>query len=304
MNGKKLIGVTDLNFEGRESNKDKYSKEVFDYILKGTLFEKYASDIFDKLLSVKYGKVGLVEEEYMRRARKYYQELKDIAEALLLCKENKELGLYAGKKQSRLPENVKEIIEEKLEEEYREAGLHEEPMTFEEGKEILEYKLGEDVHSFIDAYWNQYADELGLDAEERAGGYDYDDITDDMVEMYIDGKYMCVEITKEQIEKKLTSINETIKYNTKIHRGARKKNLRLHCAVNVFHDTGQYKPCNKIYRTIYKCLDFFGMIDEGQKKMWKTTTTSNPEVSYVKALCKESLKYRARILPLKVFPFY
>lgn len=300
MNKKEFIKVTDIGFEGRKSNKDKHSKEVFDYILKGTPFESYASDIFDKLLSIKYGNVSLLEEERMERNREYFQKQKDIAEALLLCKENKELEISAGSRQSRLPANIKEIIEKTLEDDYWEAQLNYESMTFEQGKEILEQNLCEDVHKFIDEYWSQYADELELDVEERAGGYDYDDITDDMIEMYINGRYMSVEITEEQIKGQISSINEAIRHNTPKRKGAPKKNLKLHCAINVFQDTKQYIPSNKTYRTIYRCLDFLEMIDENQKKVWETTTTPNPEVSYMKQLCKEASKYRARIFSFRV----
>lgn len=208
MDERKVIDVTDGCFEGRGNNKDKYSTEIFEYILKDTPFAKYASDIFNKLLSIKYGNVRLLEEERMNHNREYFQRQKDIAEALLFCKAYKKLELCAGGKKSELSERIKKIVEEELEKDYKEAYLNYEPMTIEEGKEILEQNLCENVHEFIDEYWHQYADELGLDAEERTGGYDYDDITDDMVEMYIEGKEMSVEITKEQIEKKLASINE------------------------------------------------------------------------------------------------
>lgn len=300
MNKKEFIKVTDIGFEGREGNKDKHSKEVFDYILKGTPFESYASDIFDKLLSIKYGNVSLLKEERMERNREYFQRQKDIAEALLICKSYKKLELCAGCKKTELSEKIKKIVEEELEKDYKEAYLNYEPMDFEEGKWFLTINHDEDTQKFIDDYWKQYADELGLDAEERAGGYDYDDIPDDMVEMYIEGREMSVEITKEQIEKKLASINEAIKHNTKIRKGAPKKNLKLHCAINVFQDTKQYVPSNKTYRTIYRYLDFLEMIDESQKKVWETTTTPNPEVSYMKQLCKEALKYRARIFSFRV----
>lgn len=297
MDEKEYIDVTDIGFEGRKSNKGKHSKEVFKYILKGTPFEKYASDIFEKLLSIKYGKAVLSEEERMRYRKELYQKQKNIAESLLLCKENEELRICAGSKQSRLPENVKEIMEKELEKDYREAQLNYEPMTFEAGKFLLE--LGEDyrVRWFINDYWEQYADELGLTAEEKAGGYNYDDITDDMVEMFIDGKEMSVEITKEQIKGKLSIINREIMNSTQIRKGAPKKNLKLHSAISVFRDTKQYIPCNKTYRTIYKCLDFLEMIDEGQKELWKTSSTPNPEVSWMKQLCKEAAKYQAEIFP-------
>lgn len=297
MDEREYIDVTDIGFEGRKSNKDKHSKEVFDYILKGTPFERYASDIFDKLLSIKYGEAVLLEEERIRYRRELYQKQKNIAESLLLCKENKELRICAGSRQSRLPENIKEIIEKELEEDYRKAQLNYEPMTFEAGKLLLESGGDYRVRMFIDDYWNQYADELGLTAEERAGGYDYDNITDDVVEMFIEGNKMSVEITKEQIEGKLLIINREIKNSTQTRKGAPKKNLKLHCAINVFQDTKQYAPCNKTYRTIYKCLDFLGMIDEKQKKIWETSTSPYPEVSWMKQLCKEAAKYQAGIYP-------
>lgn len=297
MDERKFIEVTDIGFEGREGNKEKYSKEVFCYILRCTPFERYASDIFDKLLSIKYGYVSLLEEERMKHMREHFQKQKDIAESLLLCKENKELGLCAGSRQSRLPANIKEIIEEKLEEDYQKAGLNYEPMTLEEGYDILKYFPNEDTRKFLDDYWHQYADELGLTAEEKAGGYDDDDITDDMVEMYIADKEMSVEITEEQIKEKILSLKKEIKEYTPTRKGAPKKNLKLHCAINVFQDTKQYVPSNKTYRTIYRCLDFLEMIDESQKKVWKMTTTPNPEVSYMKQLCKEASKYRTGIYP-------
>lgn len=296
MDERKVIDVTDVLFEGRKNNKDKYSTEIFEYILNDTPFAMYASDIFNNLLSIKYGNVSLLEEERMNHNKEYFQKQKDIAEALLFCKAYKKLELCAGGKNSELSERIKKIVEEELEKDYKEASLNYEPMSFEDGKEILEQNLCEDVHEFIDEYWHQYAEELGLSAEERAAGYDYDDITDDMVEMYIETKEMPVEITEEQIKGKILSLNEAIKHNTLQRKGAPKKNLKLHCAINVFQDTGRYIPCNKTYRTIYKCLDFLGMIDEGQKKVWETSTTPNPEVSWMKQVCKEASKYQARIL--------
>ena len=299
MNERKSVTVHEY-YEESENHKKDYSKEVFNYILKDTPFENHASDIFDKLLSIKFGTASLEEEERMKCNREYFQKQLDIAESLLLCKKNKDLGLCAGSRQSILPANIKEMIERKLEEEYRKAKLDYEPMTFEVGKTLLELKLffkDEDVFGFIHDYWEQYADELGLTAEERAGGYDYDDITDEMIEMYIEGQEMTVEITEEQIKGKIASLDEAIKHNTPQRRGAPRKNLKLHCAISVFRDTGQYKPCNKIFRIIYKCLDFLEMIDEGQKKMWKTSITPNLEVSWIRQLCKEASKYQAEIYP-------
>lgn len=296
MDERKCIKVSEW-YEESKRHESSYSKEVFYYILSDTPFGKYASDIFDNLLSIKFGNVSLMEEERMKHNKEYFQKKKDIAESLFLCKKNKELGLCVDGRQSRLPANIKEIIENALECNYRIARLDYEPMTFEEGKEILEQNLCEDVHKFIDDYWHQYADELGLTAEERAGGYDYNDITDDMIEMYIEGKEMPVEITEEQIKGKISFLNEAIKHNTPQRKGAPKKNLKLHCAINVFQDTKQYAPCNRTYRTIYKCLDFLGMIDDGQKKVWETSIIPHPEISWMKQLCKEASKYQAIILP-------
>ena len=73
MDERKVIDVTDVLFEGRKNNKDKYSTEIFEYILNDTPFAMYASDIFNNLLSIKYGNVSLLEEERMNHNKEYFQ---------------------------------------------------------------------------------------------------------------------------------------------------------------------------------------------------------------------------------------
>lgn len=294
MNDKKLIDVTDYCFSELNNNKGKYSEEVFSYILKGTSFEKYSKKMFEELLSIKSGNISLIEEERMQRNKEYFLKLKNIAESLLICKTNKKWGIYSGNRKSNLPSPLNEEIEKRLEEIYIKESLNEEPMTFEEGKSILETELMLGNHNFIDEYWEMYADENGLNDEEKAGGYTYD-LEDEMVYLYIENKYLTHEVTKEQIKKKLSFINQAIKHNTT--KGAPKKNLRLHCAINIFQQKKEYTPCNSTYRTIYQCLDFLELIDENQKHLWGKTISAHPEIPYIKSLCKEASKYQAQILP-------
>lgn len=294
MKDKKLIDVTDCHYLGQKENKEKYPEEVFSYILKETPFKNYAKEIFEALLSIKSGDISLMEEETMQRKKEHFLKLKDIAESLLICKTNKEWGIYSGNRKSHLPSPLNEEMEKRLEEMYIEESLNQEPMTFEEGKTILEFEILGGNHEFVDEYWEMYAEESGLTDEEKAGGYTYD-IEDDMVEMYIENKYVSRDITKEQIMKKLSFIKQAIKRNT--CKGAPKKNLRLHCAINIFQQKKEYHSCNSTYRTIYQCLDFLELINEKQKLQWKKTISAHPEIPYIKSLCKEAAKYQAEIYP-------
>ena len=88
MNERKSVTVHKY-YEESENHKKDYSKEVFNYILKDTPFENHASDIFDKLLSIKFGTASLEEEERMKCNREYFQKQLDIAESLLLCKKTR-----------------------------------------------------------------------------------------------------------------------------------------------------------------------------------------------------------------------
>ena len=76
-----------------------------------------------------------------------------------------------------------------LEEKYKMYGLHYEPMTFTEGKEIIEKKLSNDVRDFVSDYWRQYAEMNGISEDEMQGCLDQ--IDDEMIEILKSCKNFC-----------------------------------------------------------------------------------------------------------------
>lgn len=279
-----ILGDFDWNL------KSQYDFDGFYRILLKTSFEKYSEEIYDKLYQIKHSEVKIQEEERRKSALEYFQMRLDLAEILLIFKQQKgNIRISYGKTAKELSYELNRDIKELLENHYKGWDLDFSPMTFEEGKEILEQNLCEDVHDFIDDYWNEYATEWGLNEEERAGGYNYDDINDEMVELYINGASLRRSITIEQILNKIQELTKGVKANTK--RGAPIKNEKLIAAVSLFSDYKK-KFNNKDFRTIYECCDYFKLINDSVKKGW-SEISKYPEIKYIISIYNnQSRKYR------------
>lgn len=258
-------------------------------ILIKTPYESKSEEILDKLLQIKNWDAKILEEDRRKRKLERATELKSIAESLLACKSGGITELKSKTHTFKITQTTSEIIECKLEEEYKKAHLHYEPMTFEEGKEILEGNLCEDVSSFIDNYWHEWANEAGLSNEEIASGHNFE-INDELIEYYIEGQEIAQEITPKQIGGKIKELNKEIKANTK--KGAPKRNIKLHCAILIFQESGLCEGKAQDFRIIYECLDYLGLIDSKLKEGWRKRGTYQPEISFIKSVYKEATKYR------------
>lgn len=279
---------------------DGYSKDVFCYILRETQFEKYASELFDELLNVKLSDDLFVkEEDDLQLKGKLLSLEKEVAEVLLMCKTNQFKGIYSENGEVELSFKGREI-KEVIEKEYVKLWSAFFPMTIEEGREALKRKYEKEREVFI----AKHGEELGFSKEDINAGVDWDSVEmdDDEVQKYIDEGVIEAEITPQKISDKLSEINETIARKD-VKRGAPRKNLRLHCAIAFFMKTGKYTPNAETYRLIYRCLDYLGMIDDRLKSEWAKKNSPNPEVSYIKSLCKEASKYRVFYVRSNFMPF-
>lgn len=280
--------------KGQNKSPEIFNADFIRILLK-TPYEKEAERIFKKLTVIKNGDAKILEEERRKRKLERAIELKSIAESLLICK-NGGITELKGKAYTTKPtSNTSKLIESKLEEEYKTANLHYEHMTFDEGKNILENRLCEDVEDFIRNYWIEWANEVGLSKEEIAsGGYNIDN---DLIEYYIEGQELAKEITIKQIESKIKELDEEIKANKK--KGAPKKNLKLHCAILVFQESGLCKGKAQDLKTIYECLDYMGFIDTQLKEGWEKKGTYQAEISFIKSVYREAEKYRFKFYSIR-----
>ena len=260
----------------------------FERILLKTSFEARAKHIFRKLIEIREGDTKILEEERRKKRLEKATKLKSIAESLLVCKTGGITELKGMAYSFKITNNISVIIEHKLEEEYKKAYLNYEPMTFEEGKAILEGNLCEDVALFIDNYWHEWANEAGLTQEEIAMGHN-NEIDDNLIEYFIEGQELEKAITPEQIRSKIRILESEIKSNKK--KGAPKKNLKLYCAILVFQESGLRKGKAEDFRVMYECFDYMGFIDAKLKEGWAKKVTYQPEIQHMKSAYKEALKY-------------
>lgn len=291
-------GRPDLEMSPEEfdefQKKEKNHKNAFSRILIKSPFEDYTENIYQELLQIKYANVEFIKESRRKKALAYFKEKIEIATALLVCKTNTDgIGISNAKQRCKLSSFLKKKIEIALESEYKDAGLDYSPMTYDEGKEILENTLSEDVRDFIDEYWEEYAQESGLDALERLGGYSYDDIDDGMIEYYISGSSVKREITIEQIQKTIEELEEGVKANQR--KGAPRVNEKPYSALLVFTKYGCEKK-HKHLEYVYECLDHFGFIEDSIKNGWNETN-KYPKIQYMKRLFNECINYKLVIRP-------
>lgn len=271
-------------------------------ILTKTPFEDDAKAIYDDLCRIKTGNISIQEEKERQRILECGRRCLSVANAMLIFSTNDEVSLKGQNYEKELNFEMKKILEKATLERYKELHLNFSEMTFEEGKEILENNLCDDVYEFMNEYWEEYASEMGLNSEERAAGWNPEYIDDDMIWCYIAGKDMEREITKQQIKSVISAQEKVIKDNTK--KGRPIKNVRLLCAINVFMRHHNYNPSNSIYRIIGECVSFMGLIEEDVIKGWKDKVKKKesgqyfyPLTSYIKQMC-----VRAKAIDIEQLP--
>ena len=278
------INIVNHEGVGEIENLESFYKG-FERILLKTPYEGHTKFIFRRLTWIKTGEILDYDENLRKLDLEYATKKKSLAEALLACKAGGLIGLKGKSHSFKISPDISKIIEKRLEEEYLNAHLNYEPMTYEEGKEILEMNLYDDVKPFIDDYWSEYAKELGLSAEEHCG-HNYE-IDDDLIRSYIEGCSVPRKITINQIKSNIKDFEHSIKHNTK--NGAPKKNQKLHAGIWVFINLGCEGKAND-FKIIYECFDYMGLIDEGLKKQWEISSTYQSEVQYLKSAYKEAKK--------------
>ena len=258
-------------------------------ILIKTPFEDNAKAIYDALCRIKTGDILIQEENERKRILEHDRKCLDVANALLILSTNDKVSLKTNNYEVEINSEMKKIMENVTLDRYKELHLNFSEMTFEEGKEMLENNLCDDIDEFKGEYWEEYATEMDLTPEERAGGWDFNYIDDDMIWCYIAGKDMEREITKQQIKSVISKMEKSIKENTK--KGRPIKNIRLLCAINVFVSHHNYKPNNSIYRIIGECVSFMGLIDEDVIRGWEDKIKKKevgqyfyPLTSYIKQM--------------------
>lgn len=274
--------------------REKEHKNAFSRILIKSPFEEYTKDIYQELSRIKYSSVIFVGESRRKNILTYLQDKVEIAKALLVCKEDfNGINISNAKQKCKLSLPLKENIEAVIESQYKEAQLNYSPITYDEGKDILENHQSEDIQNFIDDYWEEYALENDLSAEEKSGGYSYDDIDNDMIEYFISGNDIKREITPIQVQNTIERLQKEIKAYQK--KGAPRTNEKLYSALHVFIKYGCRKKHQHL-KYIYECLDHFGLIEESIKNGW-SETNKYANIQYMKRLFDECSKYKLIIEP-------
>lgn len=260
-------------------------KEKLKRILFKTQFEDKTEILLKGMIRVKDECEVKKHNGLNKTQKEFFNQRKCVAESLLMYKKS---GITAlkGDKTIKITSLISTLIGTELENKYKEYGLHYEAMTFEEGKEILENRLCDDVESYIYDYWHDYAEWGGI-SEDEMGDY-MNNIDDELIESYIDGRSLSREITEEQIIGAINSMNDAIKRFNR--QGAPIKNAKLHKVVLLFKEVGLSRPRNKDYELMYECCDCFGLIDENLKKGWESAGSYQANISYMKSIWKEALK--------------
>mgnify|MGYP003375153932 CR=1 FL=1 len=265
-------------------------------ILIKTSFEKNSEYICTHLYAITKSKEVMVQGEKQRlKNLKFFQEQLDIAEALLVCKSTTEsdyITINNAKGKAKLSASLVSMMENYLIGKFKENRLNFSEMTFEEAKDILENSVGGDIEEWVENYWNEYADCLGMSHEEKQMYMDSDAIDDELICEYAEQSQVEREITIELIKEKIKKIKERVKFYTK--KGAPIKNTRLIAALCLFTSIKE-KLNNQDYKTIYDCLDFFGLVTEPMKKSWADKKGYH-EIQYIKSLHKACKKYNIQII--------
>lgn len=276
----------------------------FSRILTKTPFEDSAKTIYDDLCRIKTGDISIQKEKARKLRLDNDRRCLSIAKNLLILYTSDKVSLKTNNYEEDMNPEMKKILEEAILEKYKELHLNYSEMTFNEGKEILENNLCDDIDEFKNEYWEEYATEMDLSPEERTGGWVSDYIDDDMIWCYIAGKDLEREITKQQIISVISALEKDIKDNTQ--KGRPIKNIRLLCAINAFMKHPKYTPTNPIYRIIGECMCFMELIDEDVIKGWKDKLKRKepgqyfyPLTYYIKQMCA---KTKVKVIDIEILP--
>ena len=134
---------------------------------------------------IKTGDISIQEEKARKLRLDNDRRCLSIAKNLLILYTSDKVSLKTNNYEEDINPEMKKILEEAILEKYKELHLNYSEMTFNEGKEILENNLCDDIDEFKNEYWEEYATEMDLSPEERTGGWVSDYIDDDMIWCYI-----------------------------------------------------------------------------------------------------------------------
>ena len=129
----------------------------FSRILTKTPFEDSAKTIYDDLCRIKTGDISIQEEKARKLRLDNDRRCLSIAKNLLILYTSDKVSLKTNNYEEDLKPEMKKILAEAILEKYKELHLNYSEMTFNEGKEILENNLCDDIDEFKNEYWEEYA---------------------------------------------------------------------------------------------------------------------------------------------------
>lgn len=287
-----------LNFMSEDHKND------FLRILLKTEFESYSENIYQDLAIVKYGNAESLSESARKNCLDSLQKKLDIANSLMILKaDTNGINISNAKQKYKLPSFIKDQIEAEVEKLYRLYGLDLVPMLYEEAKDILNTAFSYPEYDYsveeVTGTTKWICDNYGVSFSEFMDHFYKSTPPDDVIETFAEENLtICENITLEQIQTVINDLQEGIKrYNKK---GRPIKNIQSHAALLVLEKYG-LQATNKQLKTAYECLEYWGFIEDEVKKGWTNICNKYPEIQYVKALFKESKKYK--LIFAKPLPF-
>jgi hypothetical protein len=257
------------------------NKEEFISLLNGTIFENDADDIHQWLFNIKCAPNPDVEKP--ADCLDFLKEQLNIAESLLAIKSEDYIRI--GCSQATLPQQAKEWLEQRLIELYKENGLDVPPITLPHNEER---------EKWFDSLTHQERMDYLYRCAKKDRTYGEETI------IVLTKNCVPQEITKKQIKDTIKGLKDHISYLQK-EQGRPKSNSKLYCAIDVFLNyMGNQKLSNSIYRTMYECLSYMGLIPEERQISLKEKAKkkySYPIEEYMKAMCLETQEHEIHYKP-------
>lgn len=258
-------------------------------ILKNSPFEKLSEYIYNKLCVLYYAKNWRIVEQ--EKEREVITERIEIAQLLRWCKFSQyqnDIKIHVCKNFTLpIPEQIKKLVIDKLEEMYIEYGLNKEYLTKDEAKTIVfndAIVLDDRLEEFAKEVYGMSFHDMKLVIQEE-------DIINDFICYYGEANK---EITNEQVLSCIKRLEKSLEYNSP-KAGGQVSDAKIHCAIQVFLHTDTYKRLmsmkrkqrgfskNHLYWLIFQCLDYLNFFPSEIKKAWNNR--KDVQISYIKSMC-------------------
>lgn len=276
---------------------EQVNKKQADFIrlLLKTPLEPFTSQLWEAFQAVACDALDITNilDEIADKARARIEYATKVAQNLLAILNNE--PVKAGKTII-ASENALEAIKQALIEEYKELGMNQRQMTFEESQYYLkDWRNDKEVADWIRECLEEEAEEVGYPYILNEADFDAFCDEPSNVEYYAELNEMCMEITPKQVE-------EQIKLNS-IKRKQGRKSKNNHLTWLILEIRKYYKKHrNEDYRLIFDCMDLFGFFDSvkvGWGKIYDTKSKLNiAKASYIKStIYKPALRYETDTQP-------